>query len=99
VRELQIKQVQLGELYGVIRAWQTGELTEAEALAALDYPDPAEAASPPPPEQSLWLWTAIDPVSKFWLAAVVGDREAEQAGQIVPQIVGRLKAGVTPPCS
>jgi IS1 family transposase/transposase-like protein len=99
VRELQIEQVQLDELYGVIRAYQTGALTEAEAITALDHPDPDEAmvsSAPPPPAQSLWLWTAIDPVSKFWLAAVVGDRGAAQAGQIVHQVVGRLKAGVTP---
>jgi len=97
-RELPLEQVQLDELYGVIRAYQAGEMSEAEAIAALDHPDPAEAASPPPPppEQSLWLWTAIDPVSKFWLGAVVGDRGAEQAGQFVHQVVERLKAGVTP---
>ena len=97
VRELPIEQVQLDELYGVTRAWQVGEMSEAEAIAALDHPDPAEApVSPPPPEQSLWLWTAINPVSRFWLAAVVGDRGATQARQIVHLVVERLKAGVTP---
>jgi hypothetical protein len=71
--------------------YQAGELSEAEAITALDHPARPES----PTGQSGWLWTAIDPVSKFWLAAAVGDRGAEQVGQIVHQVVGRLKAGVT----
>jgi len=84
-RQLEVAQVQLDELYGVIRAYQTGELNEAEALAALEQS-----------RTSTWLWTAIDPRSKFWLAAVVGERTANNAWKIVHQVVGQLKPGRVP---
>ena len=84
-RQLAVEQVQLDELYGVIRAYQTGELSEPEALAALDRP-----------RKSVWLWTAIDPLSKFWLAFEVGDRTAESAWKIVHKVAMTLKKGIVP---
>ena len=58
-QELQVGQVQLDELYGVIRAYQSGGIDRAEAIAKLDGQ-----------RRPIWLWTAIDPVSKYWLASV-----------------------------
>jgi IS1 family transposase/transposase-like protein len=84
-RNLEVEQVQLDELYGVIRAYQAGELNEAEAIAKLDRR-----------RQSIWLWTAMDPVSKFWLAFQIGDRTAANAWQIVHQVVLVLKKGLVP---
>jgi len=84
-RHLEVKQVQLDELYGVIRAYQAGELSEAEAIAKLDNR-----------RKSIWLWTAMDPISKFWLAFEIGDRTAENAWKIVHKVATVLKKGLVP---
>jgi len=84
-RQLELEQVQLDELYGVLRAWQDGELSAEATIAALA-----------PRRTNSWLWTAIDPGSKFWLAAVVGERTAATAWQIVHQVAGMLKAECVP---
>ncbi|MDH5798659.1 MAG: hypothetical protein OEZ19_08840, partial [Paracoccaceae bacterium] len=44
----------------------------------------------------IWLWTAIDPVSKFWLAAVVGPRDPQSAWAVVHQVARVLKNGIVP---
>jgi len=84
-RHLEVKQVQLDELYGVIRAYQAGDLSQAEAIAKLDRK-----------RRSIWLWTAMDPVSKFWLASEVGDRDARSAWKIVHKVATALKKGIAP---
>jgi len=77
--------VQLDELYGVIRAYEGGELSEVEAIAKLERK-----------RKGIWLWTAIDPLSKFWLAAVVGERDTNSAWAVVHQVVEALKEGIVP---
>ena len=84
-RQLELEQVQLDELYGVLRGWQAGEVSANTAIAALE-----------PHRTSRWLWTAIDPTRKFWLAAVVGERTAAAAWQIVHQVAGMLQAECVP---
>ena len=81
VRELELEQVQMDELFGVLRAVQTGEMSREAAIEQLGRP---------------WLWTAMDPVSKFWLATVVGPRTTQMAQSLVHQVVKRLKAGGVP---
>ena len=44
----------------------------------------------------IWLWAAIDPVSKLLLAVVVGDRSLATAQQLVHAIVQVLAPGVVP---
>jgi len=84
-QDLQVEQVQLDELYGVLRAYQAGELNEAETIAKLEKK-----------RTSIWLWTAIDPISKFWLASVVGDRDGHSAWKIVHKVASALKRGIVP---
>jgi len=84
-RELAVEQVQLDELYGVIRAYQAGELSEGEAIARLEGK-----------RRGVWLWTAIDPVSKFWLAFEVGDRGARHAWGLVHKVASTLREGIVP---
>src|SRR2546427_7774975 len=66
-------QLQLDELYAVIRDLKAGELSEEDAIERL------EGAHP-------WVWTAIDPVSKLLLAIEVGPRTVEMAQHIVHQV-------------
>ena len=78
-QELEVEQVQLDELYGVIRAYQSGVIDDAAAIAKL-----AGRRRP------IWLWTAIDPVSKYWLASVVGwadERKVKKGGEMDPVFV------------
>jgi IS1 family transposase/transposase-like protein len=82
---LEVKQVQWDELYGVIRAYQTGELSEAEAMAKLDNR-----------RKRIWVWTAMDPISKYWLAFEIGDRTAANAWKIVHKVATVLKKGLVP---
>ena len=81
VRELALEQVQMDELFGVIRAVEQGEMSREAALEQLDRP---------------WLWIAMDPVSKFWLATEVGPRTTPMAQSLVHQVVKRLKGGCVP---
>jgi hypothetical protein len=52
--DMHVTQLQLDELYAVIRALHTGEISEDDALKRLGGSRP-------------WVWTAIDPVSKVWV--------------------------------
>jgi IS1 family transposase len=81
VRELELEQVQMDELFGIIRAIQAGAMSQEVAIEQLDRP---------------WLWTAMDPVSKFWLATVVGPRTTAMAQRLVHQVVNRLKGDCVP---
>ena len=81
VRELTVEQVQLDELYGLIRAVEQGEMERQQAIEQLNRP---------------WLWTAIDPVSKFWLATELGPRTTALAQRLIHQVVKRLKVEQIP---
>jgi IS1 family transposase len=76
-------QLQLDELYAVIRDLKAGELSAEEAIERL------EGAHP-------WVWTAIDPVSKLLLAIEVGPRTVEMAQHIVHQVASVLALGCVP---
>ena len=78
VCDLELEQVQLAELFGIVRAVEAGQLDRTTAIEQLDRP---------------WLWTAMDPVSKFWLAAKVGLRTTALAQQLIHQVAKRLKTG------
>src|SRR5216683_818668 len=76
-------QLQLDELYAVIRALKAGELSEEEAIERL------EGARP-------WVWTAIDPVSKLLLAIEVGPRTVAMAQRVVHRVSQRFASGCMP---
>lgn len=81
--DMHVTQLQLDELYAVIRALKTGEISEDNALKRL------EGARP-------WVWTAIDPVSKVLLAIEVGPRTVEMAQRVVHQVAQRLASTCMP---
>lgn len=43
-----------------------------------------------------WVWTALDPLSKLWLATVVGDRSLAPAQRLIHAVVRVLAPGVVP---
>ena len=78
LRQLQVEQIQMDELYGRIRAVSAGEGDQAERRS------------------TAWLWTAMDPVSKLWLALIVGPRTLGAAQSLVHQVAQRLASGCLP---
>src|SRR5215831_15858451 len=83
LHDVRVTQVQLDELFALLSAVQTGEVSEAEAITRL-------SRSPH------WVWAAIDPVTKLLLTIAVGDRTLAMAQQIVHQVVQVLAPGCMP---
>jgi hypothetical protein len=81
--DVHVTQLQLDELYAVLRGVREGQISEEQALRLL------EPARP-------WVWTAIDPVSKLLLAIEVGPRTVAMAQRVVHQVVGVLAPGCMP---
>lgn len=80
LEELEVEQVQLDELYA-----PTLQLKQSEAeLLTL------------PEDSPLWLWTAMDPVSKLLLVALVGHRSLAVAQTVVHLVKQRLAPGCLP---
>ena len=70
--DVHVRQVQLDELYAVLRAVQDGALSQDEAIQRLE-------------RSSQWVWAAIDPESKLLLALDVGNRTLAMAQFLDPQ--------------
>jgi hypothetical protein len=83
LHELHLNQVQLDELYAVLRAVRDGDVSETEAIERL-------SRSPH------WVWTAIDPETKLLLSIQVGDRTLAMAQAVPHQIVQLLAPGCVP---
>jgi hypothetical protein len=81
--DVHVTQVQLDELYALLRAVKDGEVSEAEALTRL-------SRSPH------WVWVAMDPVTKLLLALDGGDRTLAMAQGVVHQVVQVLASGCVP---
>ena len=71
--DVHLTQLQLDELYAVLRDRKAGEIGEDEAIKRL-------GRSP------YWVWTALDPNSKVLLVIDVGARTLEMAQRIVHQV-------------
>src|SRR5215813_479241 len=82
---LHVQQLQLDELYAVLRDLTVGAIGEDEAIQRLER-SPA------------WVWTAMDPQSKLLLVIDVGTRTLEMAQRVVHQVVERLAPGCVPLC-
>ena len=78
--ELDVEQVQLDELYAPTLQLQQND---AESLVL-------------PGDSPLWLWTAMDPVSKLLLVALVGQRSLAVAQKVVHLVKQRLAPGGLP---
>jgi len=83
LHDVRVTQVQLDELFALLSAVQTGEVSEAEAITRL-------SRSPH------WVWAAIDPVTKLLLTINVGDRTLTMAQSVVHQIIQVLAPDCVP---
>src|SRR6266849_3944863 len=83
LHDVRVTQVQLDELFALLSAVKTGEVSEAEAITRL-------SRSPH------WVWAAIDPVTKLLLTIDVGDRTLAMAQGVVHQVVQVLAPGCVP---
>jgi IS1 family transposase len=81
--DVHVQQLQLDELYAVLREVKTGEISEDEAIKRLE-------------RSTSWVWTAMDPQSKLLLVIDVGTRTLEMAQRMVHQVVQRLAPDCVP---
>jgi IS1 family transposase len=83
LHDVRVTQVQLDELFALLSAVKTGEVSAAEAVKRL-------SRSPH------WVWAAIDPVTKLLLTVDAGDRTLAMAQRVVHQVVQVLAPGCVP---
>jgi IS1 family transposase len=83
--DVHVRQLQLDELYAVLREVKTGAVSEDEAIKRLE-------------RSPCWVWTAMDPQSKLLLVIDVGTRTLAMAQRMVHQVVQRLAPDCVPLC-
>jgi len=83
LHDLHLTQVQLDELYALLRDIKAGELSEAEAIARFE-------------RSPHWVWTALEPQSKLLLTIDVGPRTLAMAQCVVHQITQVLAPACMP---
>jgi IS1 family transposase len=83
--DVHVKQLQLDELYAVLRGVKAGEISEENASKRLEH-------------ARHWVWTAIDPESKLLLAIDIGPRTLAMAQRVVHQVVQKLVPSCVPLC-
>jgi IS1 family transposase len=83
--DVHVEQLQLDELYAVLRDLRAGAISDDEAIRRLE-------------RSPYWVWTAMDPQSKLLMVIDVGTRTLEMAQQVVHQVVQRLAPGCVPLC-
>src|SRR5712691_2988401 len=83
LHDVRVTQVQLDELFALLSAVKTGEVSDTEAIQRL-------SRSPH------WVWAAIAPVTKLLLTLDVGDRTLAMAQRVVHQVVQVLAPGCMP---
>ena len=81
--DLHLEQLQLDELYAVLRDLKAGEINNDEAIRRLE-------------RSPSWVWTAMDPTSKLLVVVDVGCRTLAMAQRVVHQVTGRLAPGCVP---
>src|SRR5215471_4379970 len=80
---LHLEQLQLDEVYAVLRAFKAGEITEDDAIERLE-------------RSPCWVWTAMDPKSKLLVVVDVGCRTLAMAQRVVHQVAKVLAPGCVP---
>ena len=75
--EVHVEQLQLDELYTVLRDLKAGEISDDEAIERLE-------------RSPYWVWTAMDPKSKLLLVVDVGTRTLAMAQRVLHQLVEML---------
>jgi IS1 family transposase len=81
--DVHVTQLQLDELYAVIRDLQGGQISADAAVERLE-------------SSRHWVWTVIDPVSKLLLAIEAGPRTLEMAQHVVHQVAQRIASSCMP---
>jgi IS1 family transposase len=81
--DLHLEQLQLDELYAVLRALKGGEISEDEAIKRLE-------------RSPYWVWTVMDPKSKLLVVVDVGTRTLAMAQRVVHQVTRVLAPGCVP---
>jgi hypothetical protein len=81
--DVHVSQVQLDELYAVLREVKDGALSEEAAIKRLE-------------RSPHWVWTAMDPASKLLLTIAVGNRTLAMAQHVVHQVAQVLASNCGP---
>jgi IS1 family transposase len=81
--DLHVEQLQLDEVYAVLRDLKAGAISADEALKRLD-------------RSPCWVWTAMDPKSKLLVVVDVGARTLAMAQRVVHQVTQALAPGCVP---
>src|SRR6266446_2049854 len=81
--DLHLEQLQLDELYAVLRELKAGAISDDEAIKRLE-------------RSPYWVWTVMDPTSKLLVAVDVGTRTLEMAQRVVHQVTQVLAPGCVP---
>jgi IS1 family transposase len=81
--DVRVRQVQLDELFALLRAVKNGKVSETEAIERLE-------------RSPHWVWVAIDPESKLLLTIDVGERTLAMAQRVVHHIVQSLAPDCAP---
>jgi hypothetical protein len=84
--DLHLEQLQLDELYAVLRELKAGEISEDAAIKRLE-------------RSPYWVWTAMDPKSKLLVVVDVGCRTLAMAQRVVHQVTQVLAPGCVPAVS
>ena len=71
--DLHLEQLQLDELYAVLRDRKAGAISDDEAIRRLE-------------RSPYWVWTAMDPTSKLLVVVDVGSRTLAMAQRVVHQV-------------
>src|SRR5437762_13723655 len=81
--DMHLEQLQLDELYAVLRARKAGEISDDEAMKRLE-------------RSPSWVWTVMDPTSKLLVVVDVGTRTLAMAQCVVHQVTRVLTPGCVP---
>jgi transposase-like protein len=81
IHDLHLSQVQVDELW---------------ALLGSDPTDGSNQVASTGRHAHAWVWAAIDPVSKLFLATVVGERSLASAQSLIHAVVSTLATGIVP---
>jgi transposase-like protein/IS1 family transposase len=81
--DLHLEQLQLDELYAVLRDLKAGEISDDEAIKRVE-------------RSPYWVWTALDPESKLLVVVDVGSRTLAMAQRVVHQVVQVLASDCVP---
>src|SRR5678816_38344 len=81
--DLHLEQLQLDEMYAVLRARKVGEINDDEAIKRLE-------------RSPYWVWTVMDPHNKLLVVVDVGCRTLAMAQHVVHQVTQVLAPGCVP---